>query len=30
MQPPQLDKLRFDSAGLIPIIVQDVENGQIS
>ena len=29
MQPPQLDKLKFDSAGLIPIIVQDVENGQI-
>src|SRR5438874_2341095 len=26
---PQLDKLKFDSAGLIPIIVQDVENGQV-
>ena len=26
---PQLDKLKFDSAGLVPIIVQDVENGQV-
>jgi phosphoribosyl-AMP cyclohydrolase len=25
----QLDKLKFDSAGLIPIIVQDVANGQV-
>ena len=24
-----LDKLKFDSAGLIPIIVQDVANGQV-
>src|SRR5690349_14085674 len=29
MQPPQLDKLKFDAAGLIPIIVQDVDNGQV-
>jgi phosphoribosyl-AMP cyclohydrolase len=29
MQPPQLDKLKFDSAGLIPIIVQDIANGQV-
>jgi len=29
MQTPQLDKLKFDSAGLIPIIVQDVANGQV-
>lgn len=26
---PQLDQLKFDSNGLIPIIVQDVVNGQI-
>ena len=26
---PQLDKLKFDSNGLIPIIVQDVQNGQV-
>ena len=26
---PQLDKLKFDSTGLIPIIVQDVHNGQV-
>ena len=26
---PQLDKLKFDSAGLIPIVVQDVRNGQV-
>src|SRR5689334_6992579 len=26
---PQLDKLKFDSAGLVPIIVQDVANGQV-
>ena len=26
---PQLDKLKFDANGLIPIIVQDVENGQV-
>ena len=26
---PQLDKLKFDGNGLIPIIVQDVENGQV-
>jgi phosphoribosyl-AMP cyclohydrolase len=26
---PQLDQLKFDSTGLIPIIVQDVKNGQI-
>ena len=25
----QLDKLKFDANGLIPIIVQDVENGQV-
>jgi phosphoribosyl-ATP pyrophosphohydrolase/phosphoribosyl-AMP cyclohydrolase len=25
----QLEKLKFDSSGLIPIIVQDVENGQV-
>ncbi len=25
----QLDQLKFDSAGLIPIIVQDIVNGQI-
>src|SRR5204862_6043084 len=25
----QLDKLKFDSSGLIPIIVQDVQNGQV-
>lgn len=24
-----LDQLKFDSAGLIPLIVQDVENGQV-
>jgi phosphoribosyl-AMP cyclohydrolase len=24
-----LDELKFDSAGLIPLIVQDVENGQV-
>src|SRR5690349_18803282 len=29
MQPPQLDKLKFDSSGLVPIIVQDVNNGQV-
>ena len=29
MQLPQLDKLKFDSAGLVPIIVQDVDNGQV-
>jgi phosphoribosyl-AMP cyclohydrolase len=26
---PQLDSLKFDSAGLVPIIVQDVHNGQV-
>jgi phosphoribosyl-AMP cyclohydrolase len=26
---PQLDKLKFDANGLIPIIVQDVVNGQV-
>jgi phosphoribosyl-AMP cyclohydrolase len=26
---PQLDQLKYDSRGLIPIIVQDVNNGQI-
>ena len=26
---PQLDKLKFDANGLIPIIVQDVANGQV-
>src|ERR1043165_5856028 len=26
---PQLDKLKFDSTGLIPIIVQDGHNGQV-
>lgn len=26
---PQLDQLKYDSKGLIPIIVQDVNNGQI-
>ena len=26
---PQLDKLKFDVNGLIPIIVQDVVNGQV-
>lgn len=26
---PQLDQLKYDSNGLIPIIVQDIENGQI-
>ena len=26
---PQLDQLKFDSSGLIPIIVQDVANGQV-
>jgi phosphoribosyl-AMP cyclohydrolase len=26
---PQLDKLKFDSRGLIPVIVQDVANGEI-
>src|SRR5437764_1190462 len=26
---PQLDKLKYDSAGLVPIIVQDVANGQV-
>src|SRR5687768_5530721 len=26
---PQLDKLKFDANGLIPIIVQDVTNGQV-
>ena len=26
---PQLGKLKFDSAGLVPIIVQDVANGQV-
>ena len=26
---PLLDKLKFDAAGLIPIIVQDVKNGQV-
>jgi len=25
----QLDKLKFDASGLIPIIVQDVDNGQV-
>jgi len=25
----QLEKLKFDAAGLIPIIVQDVDNGQV-
>src|SRR5437763_15792220 len=29
MQPPQLEKLKFDSSGLIPVIVQDVDNGQV-
>ena len=24
-----LDKLKFDANGLIPVIVQDVENGQV-
>ena len=26
---PQLEKLKFDANGLIPIIVQDVQNGQV-
>lgn len=26
---PQLDQLKYDSKGLIPVIVQDVQNGQI-
>src|SRR5215212_174560 len=26
---PQLDKLKFDGNGLVPLIVQDVENGQV-
>ncbi len=26
---PQLDSLKFDSAGLIPLIVQDIANGQV-
>ena len=26
---PQLDKLKFDANGLIPVIVQDIENGQV-
>src|SRR5438067_1630545 len=26
---PQLDKLKYDPAGLVPIIVQDVANGQV-
>src|SRR5688500_6752202 len=26
---PQLDKLKFDANGLIPVIVQDVSNGQV-
>ena len=26
---PQLDELKFDEKGLIPVIVQDVQNGQI-
>lgn len=26
---PQLDQLKFDANGLIPIVVQDVNNGQI-
>jgi phosphoribosyl-AMP cyclohydrolase len=26
---PLLDKLKFDATGLIPIIVQDVDNGQV-
>src|SRR2546421_12984371 len=26
---PQLDKLKFDDNGLVPVIVQDVENGQV-
>ena len=26
---PQLDKLKFDANGLVPLIVQDVENGQV-
>ena len=25
----QLDKLKFDANGLVPVIVQDVENGQV-
>jgi len=26
---PQLDKLKFDRDGLIPLIVQDVDNGEV-
>jgi phosphoribosyl-AMP cyclohydrolase len=26
---PQLDKLKFDSTGLIPVIIQDINNGQV-
>jgi len=26
---PQLDQLKFDAKGLIPLIVQDVNNGQV-
>ena len=26
---PQLDKLKFDANGLVPVVVQDVENGQV-
>jgi phosphoribosyl-AMP cyclohydrolase len=26
---PQLDKLKYDADGLVPVIVQDVENGQV-
>jgi phosphoribosyl-AMP cyclohydrolase len=29
MNNPQLDQLKYDSKGLIPLIVQDVNNGQI-
>ena len=29
MQAQLLEKLKFDAAGLIPIIVQDVDNGQV-
>jgi phosphoribosyl-AMP cyclohydrolase len=26
---PQLDNLKYDADGLVPVIVQDVENGQV-